>query len=76
MKKLTQAVFDNAPKWVKSAAVDKRGTAWGYSESKSRLMVGKRDWYSDSWLSDIWLFNGEYDTTDWQNSSIDREVTK
>ena len=76
MKKLTQEVFKGAPDWVKSAAVDSGGAAWGYSDPKSKLMVGKRDWYSGSQVSDIWLFDGDFDTTNWQNSAIDREVNQ
>lgn len=74
MKKLTQAIFKDAPNWVKSAAVDKRGTAWGYSEPRSKLIADKRDWYSGSQVSDIWLFDGDFDATDWQNSAIDRDA--
>ena len=69
---LTQAVFDNAPDWAKSAAVDSDGEAYFYSVSKSDLEMSE-SWYAYLHNDDVSVdFIGEYDATDWQNSAIDR----
>lgn len=76
MKKLTQAIFDGAPDWVKSAAVDSDGTATGFSSYKSALKCRSSIWTKgDVHASECGLGYG-YDTTDWQNSAIDKEVSK
>ena len=76
-KKLTQAVFKNAPSWAKSAAVDEDSTLCYFSHTKEHLCVLQ--------VSKIWgykeklfgvkckEFGTGYDTTDWQNSAINRE---
>lgn len=81
MKQLTQAVFEDAPDWVKSAAVDSSGDAYYYSVPVSELTLDS----DECW----WLYMGAYwndyrddyvgedfDTTDWQNSAIDREFAQ
>lgn len=78
MKQLTQAIFDGAPDWVKSAAVDVFGDAWGYDCLSDDLMF---DTIHGIWdavsLNDACIFLGEdYDATECQNSAIDREVLK
>lgn len=78
MKKLTQAVFDGAPDWVESAAVDAGGGAWFYSVEKDDLRVVVTSCESAQWscihINDATCeFIGEYDASDWQNSAIDRE---
>lgn len=76
MKQLTQEVFDGAPDWVKSAAVDSDGAATGFSSYKSALKCRSDIWTKgDANARECGLGYG-YDTTDWQNSAIDREVTK
>ena len=74
MKKLTQDVFKNAPDWLRSAAVDEDGWAWGYSVDTSFLSI---DDNGSEWIANIGkcmcLGNG-YDITNWQQSAIDREV--
>ena len=81
MKQLTQAVFDGAPDWVMSAAVDSDGDAYYYSVSASELTLDSDEcwWlyigvdgrgYGDDYAGD------GYDATNWKNSAIDREVTK
>lgn len=76
MKKLTQAVFKDAPDWVKSAAVHESGYARMWSVPKANLEPCGREFISTS-------INGEvvysrplgdgFDTTNWQLSAIDRE---
>ncbi len=78
MKKLTQAVFKDAPDWAVSAAVDASGGAWFYSVEKDDLRVVLTRCESAQWscihINDATCeFIGEYDATDWQNSAIDRE---
>ena len=84
-KTLTQDVFKNAPDWVHSAAVDEDGSAAYLSipaawAVPSKIM-GKGVWVVDCSLppkDELWdwkwqtIDNG-YDTTNWQQSAIDRE---
>lgn len=76
MKKLTQAIFKDAPDWVQSAAVDSDGEAYWYSIKKSALILSPRkEWWSyrhiDGATCDLVGF--EYDTTNWRLTAIDRE---
>ena len=77
MKKLTQAVFDDAPDWAVSAAVDASGGAWFYSVEKDDLRVVVTSCETEQW-SCIHINNatcdfiGRYDAADWQQSAIDR----
>lgn len=77
LKKLDQSVFEGVFDWVKSAAVSPSGAAYLFS-------VGKDDFYN---ISDKYGFQitGRdkckcigfgYDTTDWQNSLIERDIAK
>ena len=76
MKQLTQAIFDGAPDWVKSAAVDSDGGAYRY-ECKKRGLSRFGLLFDVSYAGDRAEFVGEgFDATDWQNSAIDREVSK
>ena len=80
MKQLTQAVFNGAPDWVMSAAVDSTGDVYFYAVPKKELSFDS----DECW----WVYLGDkddsqnyspyegYDTTNWQNSAIDREVLK
>ena len=85
MKKLTQDVFKGAPEWVRSAAVDAKGEAWGYSVKANQLFVevftdgNGLNPYLDFCTTQIdrlkiTLLQKCYDPTDWQNSAIDSEV--
>lgn len=79
MKKLTQAVFSlpECPPWAKSATVDIDGTACYFAHTKEYLCVLQ--------VSKIWghkeklfganckEFGTDYDTTNWQQSAINRE---
>ena len=75
MKKLTQAVFDDAPDWVKSAAVDSDGEANLFESNKDTLRCRQ---YGGFWSKGVAgtrrkVVGLDYDTTDWENSAIDRE---
>ena len=86
MKKLTQDDFKGAPDWVKSAAVNEDGSAdylsipvaWAVPSE----IMGKGVWVVDCSLppkDEFWDWKWQtigkgYDTTNWQNSAIDREV--
>lgn len=81
MKKLTQAVFDDAPDWVKSAAVDADGSAYLNNVSVSQLTKFQGRYYhsgniftDDGALLEVQVkFLGyDFDPTNWQNSAIDR----
>ena len=77
MKHLTQAIFDGAPDWVKSAAIDGNGEVWLHETTTHDMWP---DTMADMWgfgydgRSPILLLDDVYDTADWQNSAIDREV--
>lgn len=80
MKQLSQDVFNGAPDWVKSAAVDAGGGAWFYSVGRDDLRVVLTRCESERWscthIDDATCeFIGGYDPTNWQNSAINREVT-
>lgn len=73
MKQLTQAVFKDAPDWVKSAAVNADGSVYWYS-CKASYMFTTSDVFDIAFSGVIMGFVGSgYDTTNWQNSAIDRE---
>lgn len=77
MKKLTQAIFDGAPDWVKSAAVDGDGTGVWHYKSKSFLIPRifcEKPMFKRS--PSAKAFGSGFDTNNWQNSAIDREVAK
>ena len=83
MKKLTQAVFSlpECPEWALSAAVDVNGKGYYYADFVKYLEPIEVD------TTGIWIYrdggNGRFefevignsfDSTDWQNSAIDREA--
>ena len=76
-KTLTQEVFKDVPEWVKSVAVDSDGEAWGHEVNKDMLLPLL--YGSDRWVQNCYRHNyphyigNGYDTTNWQNSAIDRE---
>ena len=72
-KTLTQEDFKCAPDWVNSAAVDEDGYAWGYAVDTLFLSI---DDNGDKWIANFGksvCLGNEYDTTNWQNSAINRE---
>ena len=75
-KQLTQAVFDGLPAEYRWAVVDANGECWGFT---GRPVVFNDGFYLDddgSCLDDgayDALFGLGYDTTNWQNSLIERQ---
>lgn len=73
MKKLTQAIFDGAPEWVKSAAVDADGECYLYSLDEYDLRLQPNWWeykHVDGATCD---YVGEgFDAGDWMHSAIGR----
>lgn len=74
MKQLTQAVFDDMPKWIKSARVDNKGKLVVYSLDAATVTRILKNEILLPWNCGIW--DSDYDATDWQNSAIDREITQ
>lgn len=75
MKQLTQAVFDDAPDWVKSADVTHSGIAWGFNMTLAEVKA----WRSrKGHISEIRfeILGFDYSTRFWHKTKIDREVTK
>lgn len=71
MKQLTQAVFEGMPKWIKSARVDNKGKLVVYSLDAVTVTRILNNEILLPWNCGIW--DSDYDTTNWQNSAIDRE---
>lgn len=70
---LTQAIFKDAPDWVKSAAVDSDGTAVWHLKSKSFLLLRifcEKPMFKRG-PSDKVVGSG-YDAKDWHKSAINR----
>ena len=77
MKRLTQAVFDlpECPEWAESAAVDASGYAhWFNCEVAPCHATGCFDVkYTDyECIFEMKKIGSGYDTTNWQQSAIDR----
>ena len=80
-KTLTQDVFKGAPDWVRSAAVNGNGSVTLFNVPSSKISA-----YNHGGLC-FWVINNKfdfpeirelylkevYDTTNWQQSAIDRE---
>ena len=74
MKKLTQAVFNGAPDWVKSADVTHSGIAWGFNMTMAEVAAWKaRKGHISEINFEILGFN--YSTRFWHKTKIDRELT-
>ena len=77
LKQLDHSVFDGVFNWVKSAAVNPNGSAYLFS-------VGKDDFYNISEKHGFQITGRDkcqciglgYDTTNWQNSLIERHIAK
>ena len=77
MKQPTQAVFDGAPDWVKSVAICPRGVARYYSVTKNGFYsIHEKYGHIIKCTDRDMIADYDYDATDWQNSAIDREVSK
>ena len=73
MKKLTQAIFNDAPDWVQSAAVDSDGGAYFYGCNTKGIFQHEL-LFDVCYAGDRADFIGDgFDTTNWQLSAIDRE---
>lgn len=84
MKQLTQAIFDGAPDWAESAAVDSDGEAYVFNAYAWQLSISDwGDFDTNAYDEDLpnypehlntckYMGKG-YDTTNWQLSAIDRE---
>lgn len=71
LKQLDQSVFDGLDAKWRFAAVDKCGEVW-YSTHKTQPSVSGTH-LSPEPKADSMLAKGYYDTTDWQNSLIERK---
>ena len=70
-KQLTQAVFDDAPSWVRFARIDSDGLAyWMASDSKYYHVADLLGMDGES--KKIRCLGIKYDATNWQNSLIKR----
>ena len=75
MKQITQDIFYDAPDWVKSARVTSTGLIWGYNLSLSELKEWAAQGRNIKELDYISIgFSAP--AACWQNSAIDREVSK
>lgn len=72
MKKLTQAIFNDAPSWVKSAAVDKDGAAFWYEDDAEYLILHGAEFSNFLWSSSKKYLGHGFDKTDWENSAINK----
>lgn len=72
MKNLTQAVFDDAPSWAKSAAVDADGYAYFYQDRADLLILHERTFTNLRWGTSTKSLGGGYDATNWRESAINR----
>lgn len=74
IKTLTQDVFANAPEWVRSAAFDQDGHAWGYACKASDLSVLNGGHHAMIHVKHPPYHIGSgYDAEWWEESAIDRE---
>ena len=75
MKQLSQDIFYDAPKWVKSCRVTSTGVVWGYSMSLLEL----KEWSArGSNFKELDFISLGYSApaSNWENSAIDREVVR
>lgn len=74
-KTLTQDVFKGAPEWVRSAAFDQDGHAWGYACKASDLSVLNGGHHATVHVknSPLHLGSGYPGDEWWEESAIDRE---
>ncbi|WP_413190915.1 hypothetical protein [Psychrobacter sp. AT9] len=74
LKQLGQWVFEGQPDHIKSAAVDMYGRGFYYRYEKSQLIMGTCKRYFIDNCCDFSQIDGVFDSTNWQNSAIDRET--
>ena len=71
LKQLTQSVFDGLDEKWRFAAVDEDGTRCDY---ETRPQLGRTQW--NCVLGGFRRHVGEHDTSNWQNSLIERDIAK
>ena len=77
MKKLTQAVFNILPSRFTCAAIDEDGRAFAFPCNSNELRICRLSPGNSEHVFEEcnYSYIGDgYDTTNWQNSAIDREV--
>ncbi|AAZ18337.1 hypothetical protein Psyc_0474 [Psychrobacter arcticus 273-4] len=74
LKQMGQWVFEGQDEKYQSAAVDGDGRAFLYQYKKSALRLGEAKRYFIDSGCDMHQIDGVFDTTDWQDSAIDRET--
>ena len=73
-KTLTQDVFKGAPDWVRSAAIDGDGDLWFFGCKAGYIIPdGRSGWFQTKIRCKYAVVARYYDTTNWQQSAIDRE---
>lgn len=72
LKQLDQSVFDGLDEKWRFAAVDRNGRAFLFSRKPTANII---EWYAES-IADYEKIGNDYDTTDWQNSLIERDTAK
>ena len=75
MRKLTQAIFYDAPEWIKSARITRTGIIWGYNLSLSEMQEWEVRGKNMDELKFV-ILGSIKGATDWRLSAIDREVTQ
>lgn len=73
LKQLDQSVFDGLDEKWRFAAVNAAGRLM---YSKTRMVHDKKYWWASSKSSDLSSGTDGYDTSNWQNSLIERDTTK
>lgn len=78
LPKLTDAVFDreDCPEWANYAAVNENRTAFFFGNVPNRGCSNPRKKYWTYHHSEMMQIPGEFDSTDWQNSLIERPAKK
>lgn len=77
MKKLTQAIFDGQCRSIKSASIHPDGMVAGHNVNVAGLKRMSFGWVSKRTCDGQYVLSkGGFDATDWQNSAIDRDVSK
>ena len=74
LKQLGQWVFEGQDEKFQSAAVDGDGRAFLYQDKKSALIMGQLKRFFLDAHHDFNQIDGVFDTTNWQNSAINRET--
>lgn len=74
LKQMGQWVFEGRDEKFQSAAVDGNGEAYLYQDKKSEIKLGElKKHFVPNGLCYVQI-NGIFDTSDWENSAIDRET--